>query len=433
MEQRLKIKKVIAGGRGLALCDDGMVAMLPGVLPGEVVLARTVKALRGHREMEMVQVLEPSADRAAPPCPLYGDCGGCDLQHAAYPAQIHLKREILREALERTHLHLPDGQPEPTLASPQILGYRHRIRLHLDGEGRLGFHRIASNQVVPLASCPLATTAINQALANLNAGNWPQRLASQLSSLELIECPATGRVLLVTHRREQAPPVDDAVLGQLAALADGVATASSSGDKHAANGMASPFPLRQDFALGRLRYSLAWDHRCFFQVNARQNVRLLELALELLDPATGGGSVLELFSGMGNFSVPLALAGATVHGIEHNLSSLGWAEANCQTAGVRTASFSSGDVDRRLHKLLHQGRRFDTIVLDPPRQGLGRTSSQLIELGPRHILAISCDPATQARDLHLMCESGFHLVRIVPVDLFPQTHHIESAALLERN
>ena len=433
MEQRLEIKKVIAGGRGLALCDDGMIAMLPGVLPGETVLARTTKTLRGHREMALVRVLEPSPDRVAPSCPLFGDCGGCDLQHAAYPAQLELKRQILREALERAHVHLPDGQPEATLPSPHPLGYRHRLRLHLDEQGQLGFHRVASNQVVPLASCPLATTAINRTLATLTDGGWPERLAGQFSALELIQCPATERVLLVAHSRQPKVLVEAAVLAELGTLADGAALVSAGDGKHRPDPEPDVFPLRQDFTLSGRQYRLQWDHRCFFQVNALQNVRLLELALTLLPPPTGESSVLELFSGIGNFSLPLALAGATVHGIEHNPDSLRWAEANCRAAEVRTATFTPGDVERRLRKLLRQGRRFDAVLLHPPRQGLGKASSQLAALGPQHILSISCDPATHARDLRLISESGFRLVRIVPLDLFPQTHHIESAALLERN
>lgn len=433
MEHILAIKKVIAGGRGLSLCDDGMVAMTPGVLPGETVLVREIKTLRGHRETELVRVIEASPDRVAPPCPLYGECGGCDLQHASYPAQLRLKREILREALERTHLELPEGQPEATLASPDALGYRHRIRLHLDEHGQLGFHRIASNQVVPVGCCPLATAGINRVLADLAASDWPRRLADQVAALELIECPASGRVVLVVHPRAPKAPVEESLVTQLASLADGAAMAAGGKDRHRADASEGGLLLGQDFALHGLRYRLQWDHRCFFQVNARQNVHLVELALEFLAPEHEPCSMLELFSGTGNFSIPLALLGAKVRGIEHNRFSLHWAEANCRAAEAKAASFVAADVERQLPKLIHRGQQFDAILLDPPRQGLGKASSLLAELGPRRIVSISCDPATHARDLRTMIESGFRLVRIVPLDCFPQTHHIESAALLERN
>ncbi len=136
---------------------------------------------------------------------------------------------------------------------------------------------------------------------------------------------------------------------------------------------------------------------------------------------------------MGNFSVPLGLLGARVTGIEHNPHSLGHAAANCRESGLERSRFLEGDVGHQLRRLTNRGARFAVVLLDPPRQGLGKATALLPELGPEQILSISCDPATHARDLRLLVDRGWHLVRVIPVDLFPQTHHVESVALLERN
>ena len=136
---------------------------------------------------------------------------------------------------------------------------------------------------------------------------------------------------------------------------------------------------------------------------------------------------------MGNFSVPLGLLGARVTGIEHNPHSLGHAAANCRESGLERSRFLEGDVGHQLRRLTNRGTQFAVILLDPPRQGLGKATALLPELGPEQILSISCDPATHARDLRLLVDRGWRLARMIPVDLFPQTHHVESVALLERN
>ena len=146
MEHVLAIKKVIAGGRGLGHLADGMVVMVAGVLPGETVAVQETKACRGHREARLLRVVQPTPERIAPPCPHYGICGGCDLQHAAYPLQLQIKQAILTEALERTHIALPPGQPAAAVPSPHPFGYRYRLRLHLDRNGLLGFHQRSSNR-----------------------------------------------------------------------------------------------------------------------------------------------------------------------------------------------------------------------------------------------------------------------------------------------
>jgi len=427
MEHTLTIKKVIAGGKGLGTLADGMVVMVPGVLPGETVTVCETKTHRGFKEARLVRIEQATPERVVPPCPYYGRCGGCDLQHASYPAQLLIKAQILRESQERAHLELP--QVSSTLPSPLPFGYRSRVRLHLDRSGRLGFHQGASNTVIPIDRCLLAVEPINRVIAALADDGWPGRLAERIAAVELIHSPADGRVFLVLQPRPGLrTPLPADLLARMRPLADEVILETPG---RAPNPQPPP-PLSQAFALLKFTYRLSWDHRCFFQVNSEQNPRLIGLALECLPQQPRPFTALDLFCGMGNFSIPLALVGAAVTGVEHNRSSIHWAEENSRAAGLATTRFLAADVEQQINALVADKARFDCILLDPPRQGLGKAAALLPRLAPERILSISCDPATLARDLSLITPGGYRLTRLIPVDMFPQTHHIESVALLER-
>jgi 23S rRNA (uracil1939-C5)-methyltransferase len=432
MEHTLVIKKVITGGKGLASLPDGMVLMVPAVLPGETVVVRETRTRKGYKEARLIRIIEAAPERITPPCPHYLDCGGCDLQHAAYPAQLEIKGQILHEILERAKLELPADQPGPPLPSPAAFGYRHRVRLHLDPAGQLGFHQSASNRVVPIRRCLLATEPINRAIGALVDEGWPQRLKETIAALELLHCPASGRVFLVLQPRPAAPnTVDAAQIAELAALADEIVVQEDRPGRN--KGEQSTAALSQDFVIGAQNYRLDWDHRCFFQVNVQQNQRMLALAMDLPASRPTPFSALDLFCGMGNFSIPLGLLGAIVTGIEHNQRSIQWAGHNSRRAGLQQMRFIAADVEQQLKQAVAHQETFDCILLDPPRQGLGKAAALLPLLRPKRIISISCDPATLARDLRLIVAGGYRLAAITPVDMFPQTHHIESVAILERN
>jgi 23S rRNA (uracil1939-C5)-methyltransferase len=427
MEHTVDIKKVVAGGKGLARLANGQVALVAGVLPDETVTIRATRQHKGFVEAEVVRIDQASPDRTPAPCPYYGRCGGCDLQHASYPAQLKIKKQILSESLQRAHLPLPQVFLS-TLPSPLPFAYRSRVRLHLDATGQLGFHQATSNAVVPIRRCLLATDPINRVLGSLYESEWPTRLTGQISGIELIHNPADDRVVLVLLPIRDTT-VDSTLMTQMAGMADEVVVLGMSKKP------VSPpaVPLAQRFSPHGLDYRLEWDHRCFFQVNSQQNAQLIELALDFLPRHPQSYHALDLFCGIGNFSVPLALRGARVTGVEHNRRSIFWAQENSLRAGLSTTRFIAADVERQLRTFVHQQARFDCILLDPPRQGLGKAAALLAKLTPERIISVSCDPATLARDLALITAEGYQLTRLIPVDMFPQTHHIESIGLLERN
>jgi 23S rRNA (uracil1939-C5)-methyltransferase len=192
----------------------------------------------------------------------------------------------------------------------------------------------------------------------------------------------------------------------------------------------APFTLGQRFSSPH--YKLEWAPGCFYQVNPQQNEAMVHQILTWLGPLAGK-RVLDLYCGMGNFSIPLGLAGNGGLGIEHNRRAIHWARINSEKTGLTNWRFLAGDVTRSLDDLRLHSEHFNLVVLDPPRSGLGKAVHGLLQLKAARVCYISCDPATFARDLRQLTRESYTLVSCVPLDMFPQTHHIESLAVLEKN
>ncbi len=435
MKTTIRIDKIITGGIGIGRREDGMVVMAGRVLPGETVVVRGTRQHRGYLEAELVKVLEPSGDRVEPLCPRYFECGGCDLQHARETAQHRIKENILIEAAGRARVVCDEGVSQPLLASPLALGYRHRIRLAISARGEAGFYQARSNRLVPIHECPVATAPINTALAELNRSKYLRRVAAFTREIELQHSPAAGRVIALL-RLDNRKRADQRLIREFALSLEPIAQVLvQAGSRVRPGSPRQPEAvLRQQFdrSVCGQPFSLSWSPGCFSQVNARQNSRLIGLVCRLSGDGSGR-RILDLFCGMGNFSVPLGLGHAAVTGLERNRESIARARANAAAAGLHDCEFQDIDVAAGLRQCLGAGLYFDCVVLDPPRQGLGKNAALLLDLAPGRIIYVSCDPATLMRDLHLLVAGGYRLLSLTPVDMFPQTHHIESVALLEKN
>jgi len=431
MEHTVTIEKIITGGKGLARQDRGKVLMVDGVLPGETVRCSVLKEHPGYSEATLIEIISPSPARQLADCPWYQQCGGCDLQHCAYDLQLEIKKHIINEGLRRTG-GIPSGDClQATLPSPEQTGYRYRLRLKVDVHGRIGFHRKKTNMLVPVAGCPVATDIINRAIGCIQSTSLLKPWAHIFREIELLQSPADDSLTLVLAGNKNQPfdplklnkAVEDCpVISQAACRLGGKFTA---GPLH---------PLQQLFTLPDApsrHYSLSWSPGCFSQINASQNRQLVHLVCTLAGTIRDA-AILDLYCGMGNFSIPLALMGATVSGVERNPESIRWAKHNAETSGV-TCSFFAVDVRRHLLELSNKQQRVDIIIVDPPRRGLNKTVGLLPKLQPQKIIYVSCDPATLARDIAILAQQGYILQQLTPVDMFPQTHHIESVALLEKN
>ncbi len=427
-EHTLEIKKIIAGGNGLGYLDNGLVAMVPFVLTDELVRVTEIKRCSGYIMAELLRVLRPSPLRRTPDCCYFGRCGGCNLQHISSAGQRGVKREILSELVNRARLSSVEGVASP-LPSPQPVGYRHRIRFHLSGNGEVGFHRSGTHELVAVNRCLLAASAINSALEELIASGLPAKIGRYCRQIEFVCSPddqTVSATLFLSGKRKLPGSLIEAVLSfqTLSGLVvrRGKKRVFSSGN----NGVC------QTFDSGPSPYTLQWDNQCFFQANPIQNSRLVQIVLECAGNLTGQ-RVLDLFCGMGNFSIPLALSGAAVTGVEWNRHAIAAAVSNAEHAGIDASTFIAADVTRYLQKCIGGENQYDILLLDPPRQGIGRAIRLLPVFKSEKIIYISCDPVTLIRDVRILVQSGYHLSSMTPVDMFPQTHHIECVAVLEKN
>ena len=418
-------------GRGVARREDGKAVFVAGALPGETVLAEPTARSRRFDEARTLEVLTASPERVPPRCPHFGTCGGCVLQHLAEDRQIVAKERVLLENLERIGKVAPGRVLEPLTADSW--GYRRKGRFSVRRVNKkdktlVGFREQDPRFVADLGQCHTVIPQIGmkiQALAALVDG---LQAREQIPQIEFI---AGDDAIALTVRH--LAPLDEADRAALAAF----------GREHGFSmflqpkGPDSVHPLggqapALSFRLPQWEVELAFEPLDFIQVNAGLNQKMIARALELLD-AQAGERVLDLFCGLGNFTLPLARTVAEVVGVEGDAGLVARARANAQRNGLGNAQFFAADLttDQRGTPWMRAG--FDKLLLDPPRSGADEVLKQLPLQGIDRIVYVSCHPGSLARDAgFLVHERGYRLVAAGVMDMFPHTAHVESIALFER-
>jgi 23S rRNA (uracil1939-C5)-methyltransferase len=439
----LFIEKLVPGGFGLGRLDEGIVVLVRYVLPGEKVLVREIGRKKDYVSAELIQVLTPSADRIKPPCPIYGRCGGCDLQHAGPDAQIRLKKALLADSLQRAAGDIfsdPLLSVEDPLQAPQQFYYRQRIRIQVDKKGNYGFFRPGSHILEPVSHCLLARKGLNKVLHQMHASHPFGELAKHCTSFELLFNPQENNTVLLLHFLRKPRPADCLFSRCLAHGTIGLSAILMQ-----VEGYGIYDPLKQTFLASapimshnpaikaiKPRFSLSWEAGSFCQVNLGQNNNMVKVVLEMIVSGPHN-RILDLYCGYGNFSLPVAKLGSEVLGIDAQNAAIRSAHRNAIRNNIHNCRFEKKQVSAAVKSLFDAGETFETIILDPPRQGAPEIVSLLPELSADQIIYVSCNPATLARDLGALIPAGYHLCRLVPIDMFPQTHHLESVTLLKRS
>jgi 23S rRNA (uracil1939-C5)-methyltransferase len=423
---------VVAGltHEGEGVVHGGKTAFVPGALPGEHIRFRRTRRHRQHDDGELLEVLEESAQRVVPRCPHFGVCGGCVLQHLSPEAQLASKDAELRDALARLGRVTPERWLAP-LPGPQWR-YRRRARLgakfvRRKGTVVVGFRERAAPYVAQLRSCEVLAAP---------AGELIEPLASMLTELSIrehvpqIEVAVAANATALVLRVLRVPSPEDAA--RLAAFADshGVRLYLQPGGLDSVRELgAAREPLH--YRLPRFDVELQFAPTDFIQVNAAVNESLVQRAVELLAP-TPGATVLDLYCGLGNFSLPLARRAAQLVGVEGDAALVRRADANARHNGIVNAEFHVADLAAAPDPSLPWMRRSYThVLLDPPRTGARAVLASVARLAPQRLLYISCHPGSLARDLGVLVhEHGFTLALAGVVDMFPHTAHVESLALL---
>ncbi len=441
--ETIDIVKIVNGGYGLAHLPSGQAVLVRHVLPGETVIVSILEKKKNYLLGELRQILVPHPARRTPPCPYAGECGGCDLQHCAYDTQVQIKKGIISDLLQRSNreeLRESLSLSVEPIAAPEEFRYRQRLRLQVAG-GVLGFRRFRSHALIPIRLCQLAGETLNHTLAALRQGPDGRKLTSMSSEVELQENPRTGKTVVIFRLPRKPRSADILAAERFARENDTVERVFFAGEQFsrmgpygkeagtvAGNVLAVQYP---PFAGLPGNLHLSWEVGGFCQINLQQNRTLIEIVLDFCR-VEKGLRILDLYCGMGNFAVPLALLGAEVLGIEGQGSAIRSAKNNAAGAGLTQARFQQSPIHTACTELTASGARFDCVVIDPPRLGTPDLGRQLAALTGRRLVYISCDPATLCRDLADLIDHGFAIRKIQTIDMFPQTHHIETVVLLEK-
>jgi 23S rRNA (uracil1939-C5)-methyltransferase len=401
---QLQISAMAHGGSGLAR-HEGKVVFVPYLIPGEEALVEIVEERANYSRAWPVEVISPSPDRVEARCTHFGVCGGCQWQHIAYERQLTLREEILQSQLTRI-AHLIDPPLKPTLAAENPWYYRNNVQLHVDVEGRLGFVGATDREILPISECRIMHPLLWDLFSSLEI-HFPDLVQV---SLRAGTCTGEQMVILET-RGDEAPGVEvDLPVSCVLLLHDGTPV-TYVGASHVTETVS-----------GR---SLRISATSFFQVNTSQVEQLLAAVTRYAD-LQGDEVLLDLYCGVGTFGLSLSDSVAKVIGIDTSDSAIDDARYNSQ--GTTNVRFLQGTVEELLPSLEES---IDLAIVDPPRQGLSKAAlAAIVGHAPPKVIYVSCDPATLARDIDRMVQSGYEPLEVQPVDMFPQTYHAETVALL---
>ena len=370
---------------------DGAPAAVTGGIPGELVRAEVVKVFPERVVLQVVDVIEPSPDRVEPPCPYYSSCSGCQWQHVSYRRQLEEKARRVEVALAANQ-NLRRAEVHPTLPSPAHYGYRNHARFTVgkrDGNaGKAGFVNATTRRFLQVDRCLLMDEPINGVLERLQGHLHGMSQVTVRSGVD------TGSMLIQPAFN---PPWPDLETGQ----------------SHYEEAVASA--------------SFRVASSSFFQVNTPQLANTVDLMTRSLG-LSGKELVVDAYCGVGTFTVLLAPVSGRVTGIEESASAV--ADARLNAAGLDNVEFIEDRTENALRKI---DEPVDVLILDPPRRGCAPEAiSAAIELGPARIAMVSCEPDAMSRDLAALCESVYTLDAVYPIDMFPQTRHVEALAILSR-
>ncbi|HWZ43122.1 MAG TPA: 23S rRNA (uracil(1939)-C(5))-methyltransferase RlmD [Candidatus Saccharimonadales bacterium] len=422
---KLTIEKMIYGGDGLARSPEGKAAFVPLVLPGEEVEANVLEAKKGYIRALPLEVLKASEQRIAPACRYFSRCGGCHYQHTDYQTQLGFKLAILRETFKRTAKF--EWADEITTHCAEPWGYRNRARLKVRNtpDFALGYHRLASHELLPVESCPISSPAINRVMGHLWDMGRAGHIPPGIREIEVFAGHDDADLLLEVYGVEHGPDLKEFFSALQATMPEVKGVAVFAPEAGPTPG--PPKILGQSFLAYRAGpESFRVSAGSFFQVNRF----LVEELARGVAAGVSGKLALDLYAGVGLFARHLAQNFEQVLAVESALPSAQDLKANAlkNITPVQATTEEFLERNRKPGKL-----RPDFVVVDPPRAGLGeKTAGMLATLQAPQIVYVSCDPTTLARDLVTFLKSGYRVQEVRLFDLFPQTFHIESVVRLGR-
>jgi len=417
---QIEIESLAFGGAGIAK-EDGKVFFVRDGLPKDVLEIKIIKDKGSYAEAVISKIVEPSPDRIKPYCPVFNLCGGCQLQNLSYPAQLREKEHIITETLGRLG-GLHDVTVEPIVPSPKEFGFRNKVTLSAwfyKGKWNIGYNQKGTNRKVPIESCPISTDIVDKVIARIS--NVLASIGDPHFPLDKIHISSNGirpQITLVPiHSRK----------------GDTLKTLHRHLKRHEETQNVSIAGIGEiGFEFSILGNKFMTTPSAFTQVNSDINELMIKTVLEWAE-LNESTTVLDLYSGIGNFSIPMARLAKEVLGVEISKNSVKLAKHNAGLNSVENLVFQNASSEDAVQILNDEEEKFDLVVLDPPREGAKEILDGLVKLTPEKIIYVSCDPATLARDLKKLSGLGYNVAKVRPFDMFPQTFHIESVTLLVKS
>lgn len=384
---------------------EGKAIFVPFAIPNETVRVEIVEDKPTFARAKLIEVIAPSPDRATPVCKHFGVCGGCHWQHINYEAQLKWKKQVVIDQLKRIG-GIASPPVADTIPSPSPLHYRNHVQFSQTEDGKLGFVAKMTNFIVPIDECHIAHPDIMSLFNQLDI---------EKLDIDRIGVRVTSDDAMIVFESESGEPPDVEI-----DLEASVASVDKDGNVFTMIGSDHLIETinGRDFEVSA---------SSFFQVNAKQAENLVRVALDALD-VQDGDTVLDLYCGVGLFTAFIASTAKRVIGVESYAPAVRDAEVNLDE--FNNVELYEAPVEMAMDHLVKES--VQRVILDPPRAGCDkRVLDALIKIAPQRIVYVSCDPATLARDAKRLISGGYHLVSAQPLDMFPQTHHIETVAIFD--
>lgn len=375
----IRIEKIVPRGLGLAFAE-GLTIFIPLSVPGDRLIVRIREIKKKTAFAEIVEIVEAGEQRITAPCKYFGTCGGCDFQQLTYKAQLDAKVEMIRDCLHRIG-KIEYKSEIPIIPSPQQFSYRSRARWHIDRDKKaMGYFARDSHHVIDIDSCPILTPELESAFENLRQKTEWEMLWEDEGEIE---------------------------------------AATDENDRFSILSAETIEPAELSFASGDYTYS--YSAKTFFQANKF-------LVPDLIETAVGdvnGETAFDLYCGVGLFTLPLARSFESVIAVEENSSAVGFAKQNVANAQLENIKVVNKSVERFLAE--NKTTKIDFVLIDPPRAGTKKeVINAIAELKPKQISYVSCEPSILARDLRILIDANYKIEKITAIDMFPQTHHVET-------
>ncbi len=424
---------------------EGYPLFVPNTLPGENANIKVVKTGKNFGFGKLIELNEESKERQDPPCPIYHECGGCQIQHMTYEGQLRTKEKHVREVMKRIG-KLEDVTVHPTMGMERPWHYRNKAQVPVgekDGRFVAGFYQKRSHEIIDMDNCPIQYEKNDEVIQHVKAicqrfGIQPYDETNHTGTLRHIMTRTayeTNEVMVVLVTRTPKLPHKERIVEELVKGIDGLKSIVQNVNSQKTNVIMGDQTevlwgeeVIYDF-IGDIKFAIS--ARSFYQVNPEQTRVLYEKALEYAEIGPDH-TVIDAYCGIGTISLFLAQKAKKVYGVEIVPQAIEDAKNNARLNGMENVEFEVGAAEVVIPKWYEEGIRADVLVVDPPRKGCDEALlNTILAMKPEKVVYVSCNPSTLARDLRILEDGGYKTLEVQPVDMFPQTMHVEAVARIE--